>query len=193
MTPGKIVHTFTTKSGKKAEIRYPQSEDAVDLMEFINTISKEDTFIRFAGEQQTLEGEQTYLDSEIALIERGDAVKLFCYVDGQMAGGCDIHRDTGLLTRRQHVGIFGLLVAEKFRGEGIGTNLMTATIQEGKQQIVGMRMIMLDCFSTNVPACNLYKKMGFKEVGRIPQALFHKGAYVDEIEMVLPLIERTQA
>ena len=44
-------------------------------------------------------------------------------------------------------------------------------------------MIILDVYEKNLPALNLYKRMGFKEVGRIPKAVYWKGEYIDDIKM----------
>lgn len=187
-TPGKIIKEFTTKSGKKALLRYPKIEDAKVLMDFINTVSLEDTFIRFAGEQQTLEAEQKYLQSEIDAITGNDTVKLFCFVGDAFAGVCDVSRDKSLATRRLHVGIFGLVVANEFRGDGIGKVLAQTTIDEAKNEIKNLRMINLDCFSINTPALGLYASLGFKEWGRLPQGLSYKGEYVDEVHMALLIV-----
>ncbi len=184
-SPRREVTTFMTKSGKKATIRYFSLEDAPAALSFINTVSRENTYIRFAGEQQTLEEEKKYLQSEVEKSQAGDAVKLFCFVGRELAGVCDVHRDTSLLSRRLHVGIFGLVIAKPFRGDGIGFALAQTTIQEAKEEIEGLRLVKLDCFAINTPALSLYAKLGFVEVGRIPDMLFYKGEYVDEVEMVL--------
>lgn len=186
-TPGEVVSQFTTKSGKPAVLRYPVMEDAQALLDFINTISLEDTFVRFAGEQQALDEEQKYLASEIQLCSTGNAVKLFCFVEGKFAGVTDIHRDTSLLTRRLHSGIFGIIVSKEFRGEGVGTQLITSIVQEAKKHISGLKLIKLDCFANNEPAMALYKKVGFVEAGRIPKALFRQGEYTDEVHMALEI------
>ena len=82
----KIVETFTTKMGHQAIIRYPQLIDAEDLTYFINTLSLEDKFTRFSGEQLSLEEEKEYIQSELEAMEAGNVVKLFCYVDKKLAG-----------------------------------------------------------------------------------------------------------
>jgi len=46
-----------------------------------------------------------------------------------------------------------------------------------------LKVIVLDVYEKNLPALNLYRKMGFKEVGRIPKAIFWKGRYIDDIKM----------
>lgn len=187
ITPGSVIREFTTKSGKAALIRYPQMDDVLLLQHFINTVSLEDTYIGFSGEQQSLESETIYLNSELEKIKSGDCVKLFCIVDGVIAGTCDIHRDDTLFTRRRHSGVFGLIVGSAYRGDGIGETLTLTTIDESRRIISGLRLIKLSCFANNKPAMHLYEKLGFKEVGRIPETLQYKGTYVDEVLMTLPL------
>lgn len=178
---------FTTKTGKLATIRLPQLSDAPELTRFINEISLEDTFIRFSGEQQTVAEEEKYLQSEIEAIEKGEAVKLFVFIDGKLCGGCDVHRDNSLLARKKHIGVLGLIVDKNCRGEGVGKELITQTIKAAQEHISGLKMIVLECFATNTIAMNLYKKVGFVEVGRMPKGILHKGEYVDEVKMILEL------
>lgn len=185
--PGKVISTFITKSGKQAVIRYPKKEDLLELLSFINTLSLEDTFIRYSGEQQTLEQEEKYLNNILEGMKQGDEVKLLCFVEGVFAGSCDISRDKSLETRRQHVGKLGISLAKDFRGDGIGQKIMAATIEEAQKQVKGLRLVQLECFATNVVAQRLYKKLGFTEVGRIPGGISHKGDFVDEIIMVREL------
>src|SRR5258708_23622579 len=186
--PGKVIKEFTTKSGKPAIIRYPTWQDVADLLKHINTVSKEDTFITFSGEQETLESEAKYLASEFVDMETGKAVKLFCYVDGIFDGVCDIHQNQGKKERGKHVATFGLVVGRDFRGDGIGFALSQATIAEAKMAIQGLRLIYLDCFANNIAALTLYAKLGFTEAGRIPQGLLYKGEYVDEVHMALTTV-----
>jgi len=54
-------------------------------------------------------------------------------------------------------------------------------LEEAKKQ--GLKVIILDVYEKNLPALNLYKRMGFKEVGRIPKAVYWKGEYVDDIKI----------
>jgi GNAT superfamily N-acetyltransferase len=50
-------------------------------------------------------------------------------------------------------------VAESHRGQGIGTNLMIALIELGRQ--AGFRALFCETQTTNVPAIRFYRKMGF--------------------------------
>ncbi|MDQ3008947.1 MAG: GNAT family N-acetyltransferase [bacterium] len=184
---GAVITTFTTKNGSTATLRYPSLSDAPALLEFINTVSQEDSFIRFSGEQQTLQEEEEYVRSELEQIKNGDAVKIFCFVDSTLAGVCDIHRDVAFKKRKLHVGFQGIIIAKGFRGQGIGQELMSATIAEAQQHIPGLKHIRLECFSTNTAALALYAKLGFVEVGRLPGELLHRGQYIDEVVLIKPL------
>jgi len=62
---------------------------------------------------------------------------------------------------------------------------MEALLQEAKKQ--RLKVIILDVYEKNRPAVSIYRKMGFKEVGRIPKAIFWKGEYIDDIKMALIL------
>lgn len=180
---GLVLGEFVTKKGIKVLLRYPEISDAAQLTEFINAFSKENTFTRFSGEQFSLEEEYEYLEKELSLIDSGDVVKLLCFIEGKLAGICDVHRDTSLLSRKKHSGNFGLIVSKEFRGQGLGELLFRTTMEEARKYISGLRQFKLSCFANNAPALGLYKKIGFTEVGRIPEALYHKDGYVDEVIM----------
>ncbi len=44
-------------------------------------------------------------------------------------------------------------------------------------------MIILNVYGKNLKAQNLYKKIGFKECGRLKKGLLYKGKYIDDIKM----------
>lgn len=178
---------FITKSGQEAVIRPLRRDDAQAACSFINDVSRENTFVQFAGEQVSLEEEQRYIDAELELIGTENAVKLLCFVDDQLAGIADVHRNVKVRTRKLHVGVFGLIIGKEFRGQGIGEALMTATLAEAVQHLPGLRLVYLECFASNQAALGLYSKLGFKEVGRIPEGLYRQDQYVDEVVMVKKL------
>ncbi len=184
-TPGKIIKTFTTKSGKTATLAYPKWESLAQLLAYINTLSTEDTFIRLSGEQQTLADEAKYFSSTLVRMELKEVVYLHCFVDGELAGVCEVGKLPELKKRGEHVGRMGISVAAKFRADGIGYELLSTTIAEASRELSGLQLIHLECTGTNHKALNLYKKVGFKEVGRFPKYILYQGQYVDEVEMLL--------
>lgn len=182
-----ILKTFETKTGQDAVIRSITIDDLIPMHKWINEMSRENTFITFSGEEITLEEEREYLESLIEKINNNKVVSLVCYVGDNLVGKCDIEIKSHLRKRSAHVGRFGLSVAKEFRGEGIGFEIAKATIETAKKTLENLKLIELECFSTNIAALNLYRKLGFQEIGRMPGAIQYKGEYIDEVLMYLKL------
>lgn len=176
----KIIFKTTTKTGKILTFRYPTIDDLQMLTDFINKASKEKTFINFQGEEIKLEEERKWLESTIKKIENKEKVYLMAFVDGNFAGASDI--EIGNFAKR-HNGLFGIIIDNNYRGEGVGESLMKLVISESKKNIKELKIIVLECFSDNFIAKNLYKKLGFIEYGLLPNALKRKGKYTDAILM----------
>ena len=180
MKPGKIVYKGKTKKGKAYVVRYPLLEDLEQLLNYFNNISKEQTFIRYQGEQLTLSEEKKYLESLLEKIEKKEAVKLFAFYQNQLIALADIK----LLDKTSnHVGVFGITVNIQFRGEGIGKTLMNLVIEEAKKNIPKLKIITLGVFANNPVACSIYSNMGFTKYGKLPKGILHKKKYVDHIFM----------
>jgi RimJ/RimL family protein N-acetyltransferase len=188
--PGQIIKTSTTKKGRTVTFSYPKWEDLDEMTNFINAVSKEDTFIGFSGETVSREDEGKYLASLFPKIENNDLVVVHAFIDGKLAGRSDVYRDLSMKERQKHVGILGLIVGREYRSEGLGEELIRVTIEQAKLTIPGLRIIKLEVFGTNNIAQSLYKKVGFKESGRIPQGILYKGEYIDDIAMYYPIVER---
>lgn len=178
MQLGKFIYRGKTKKGREMIVRYPIKSDALIMMKYMNVLSKEQTFIRFQGEQLTKDFEEKYLDDNLKKIDENKAVKLLAFVGDKLAGISDINLQDKI---ESHVGIFGITVAKEYRGEGIGKLLMNLVIKESKKQMKELKIIRLGCFANNTAACTMYKKSGFKEYGRLSAGIKHKGQYIDHI------------
>jgi ribosomal protein S18 acetylase RimI-like enzyme len=176
----KYIYQTTTKTGKTVSFRYPTKDDIQIITDFINKASKEKTFIRFQGEELSLEDEKKWLETTLKKIENKEKIFLMAFIDNKYVGSSDV--DLGVLTRK-HVGTFGIIIDHDFRGEGVGKILMNLVISESKKKLTGLKMIILEVFASNYIAQGLYKKMGFVEYGRLPKASKRRGKYVDEILM----------
>lgn len=179
--------TRKTKSGKEVTIRPPTWGDVQVALQYINALSREDTYITFSGEQLTYSQEEKHVKDCIDKISKGDMVKLMCFVDGELAGVCDAVRDVQYRTRQLHCATIGLTVAQKYRGLGIGELLLKECIREAKEKLTGVTILHLSAYAPNVVAQNLYKKLGFIEHSRMPKGVYYKGEYHDHIGMHLPL------
>ncbi len=153
---------------------------------YINKLSKEDTFTLFSVERITKEEEGKNLAKWFLAMEKGDKVILGCFYKEKLVGLANVDRniDGRKRGRHIHIGSFGVSIAKEFRGEKIGFELVKTVIEEAKKKITGLKMIILDVFAVNKIALNLYKKFGFKEYGRLPEGIFYKGKYIDELKMV---------
>ena len=65
MEQGTIVLEGRSRQGKSILIRSLQQNDAEALCRYINALSSERTFVRFQGEQVSLEGERAYIASQL--------------------------------------------------------------------------------------------------------------------------------
>ncbi|MDO8576849.1 MAG: GNAT family N-acetyltransferase [Candidatus Daviesbacteria bacterium] len=180
MKPGTIIFQGKSKSGKDLVFRYPANEDLQMLRDYINTLSKEKTFIIFQGEQVSLKEEKIYLDSQLKTIAKGKAVQLLAFSEGKLAGNTQINlKDKAT----KHIGVFGISLAKEFRSEGIGFLLMEKIIEEAKQNLKGLKIITLELFGNNEIAGKLYKKMGFIEFGNLPKGIIYRDTPVNHIYM----------
>lgn len=180
--PGKIVKKFKSKKGREVVIRYPKWEDLDQLLDFINKLSAEDTFILYSGERVTRNEEIEYLAQSFKEMERGSKIHLCAFVNGKLAGNSSVTRKR---LRAKHVGGTAISVAAEFREEGIGTELLKSLISESKK--LGLKMLSIDLLANNERAQHVYQKVGFTKCGRFPKMFLYKGKYVDQIVMYLEL------
>jgi len=120
-------------------------------------------------------------------MEIGDKVVLGCFHKEKLVGLANVDRDKSNRKRSLHVGILGISVEKEFRGEGVGYELGKTIIEEAKKKIPGLKMVVLDVFSINSNAQNLYKKLGFQKAGCLPKSILYRGQYIDDIKMYLEI------
>jgi len=158
----------------KFVIRYPQDGDAQAMLKFINTLSKEKTFIRFQGEQLTIKEEVKYLKKQLSKIEKGEAVQLLAFMNEKLVGVSSISMKDKV---EKHVGGFGISVAKEYRGKGIGKLLMGAVFKEAKKNLATLKIVIL----------TIYEKFGFIKYGNLPKGIIYKDNYFDDVLMYKPL------
>ena len=85
----------------------------------------------------------------------------------------------------RHRASLGIAVVQEYWNTGLGTVLINGAIDLARK--AGYEQLELGVFSDNSSALHLYQKLGFQEVGRMPNAFkLPDGSYADEIMMVLP-------
>lgn len=105
--------------------------------------------------------------------------------EGRLAGIAGFHREQELKSR--HKGrIWGVYVAEAYRGCGIGRALMESIIQNANEY-PGLQQVLVTVTTEQIAARRLYESLGFRPFGREPRAICVSGRYVDEDYLVLML------
>jgi len=176
----KVVFKGKSEKGSDILIRYPSKNDAQAMCDYINALSREQTFVRFQGEEISLEFESKYLEEQLQKIKDKKTVQLLVFCESKLIGisGIDMKDKT-----ESHEGVFGVSLADKYRGEGIGKKLMQLTFDEAVKNIPQLGIVTLGVFGKNFLAIDMYKKFGFKEFGRLPNGVFRKGEYDDHVYM----------
>ncbi len=176
MKPGQAIRRFSAGS-REVVIRAPRSSDLDGMLNFINSLVDEDTFI-LANKRIRRDKEKKYVKRILSEIRSGESVHLVAEVDGKIVAKSEISRHSG---KESHMGTLGISVLEGYREMGIGSRLMSSLLDSAKK--AGLKMVELEVFANNPRAMHVYKKLGFRQVGRVPRKLVHKGRYVDAIVM----------
>ena len=161
-------------------MRHVQRDDVEDLLRFINTLSKEQTYILFQGEQLTIEYESRYVEGFIDKAEHHQGVKLLVFHENQLIGVADV---TMKDKAESHIGVFGIMIVPEWRKKGIGKFLMQKILEEAKKNIPQLQILTLGVFASNSIAKKMYEKMGFMEYGMLPRGLQRKGKLDDHFYM----------
>lgn len=180
MNSGYTIVFETTIPQGKLTIRYPVMDDIHQTLDYINALSKEQTFIRHQGERISLKEETIFLRSQLEKVQNKTGVILFAFLDNTLVGICNIECKN---MTESHQGVLGISIAANFRGLGIGKFLMKNTINEARKRLSQLRMISLGIFEGNTVAKTMYEQLGFKEYGRLPNGIHYKNSYIDHILM----------
>lgn len=169
--------TFAANDGRRVILRSIRWEDLDDCIEFINSLVEEEADI-LRDTKVSRQEEAEWLGRRLARIDKGEIIDIVAQVDGKMVANSEVEKRSGPMS---HVGYLGIAIKSGYRGIGIGTKIMQALIEKSKK--VGLKILVLDVHDTNETAKALYKKMGFREVGRIPKGICKDGKYIDLVRM----------
>lgn len=172
--------TITLKDGRTCVLRPATPDDAPEMLVWLKKTAEETEFLlRYPDEEKiTLEEEVEILRKKY---EDPYAIFMLAVVDGKIAGNCGV-AGIGYKRKFRHRCSMGIALYKEFWGLGIGTALIEYQTELAKQ--IGWRQLELEVVADNVRARALYKKSGFVETGRHPDAmLFDDGTFHDEILM----------
>ncbi len=177
MKTAKTLHRFTANGGREVVLRTPRWEDLDDLTEFINSLVDERVDIA-TDQKATREQEADWLGRRLASLEKGEQFSLIAEVDGKVVANSEITKREGY---SKHVGGLGIAIKKGYRDIGIGTGMLKTLLSQAEK--MGLKIVLLNVFSTNERAIHVYEKAGFKQTGRRPKFFFKNGKYIDDIIM----------
>lgn len=96
-----------------------------------------------------------------------------------LIGSISIH-NIDHLNRNAFIGIF--IGEAEHRGKGYGAEAIRLLLAYGFKTL-NLHNIMLTVHADNCAGIACYKKVGFREVGRLPEWTFKDGRYTDKIYM----------
>ena len=168
-------------NGKKAIIRSANIGDAAALKYLRETTSAETHFMARCAEDgpMNLENIKNGIQS---MVSSDTNFMVTAFIGDEIIG------DLGVTVVRPHIkylhrGYLGMSIRQKYTGLGLGTFMMKLALDQAKQN--GFEQVELGVYADNEKAQHLYKKMGFVECGRTPNAFkLPNGNYLDEILMV---------
>lgn len=173
------------KDGRTAIFRSPLPEDAAACLDYMKITAAETPFLLRGPDEvtMTVEQEAKYLQNAV---EIESLAMILCFVDGKLAGNCQVNRRTK--KKNAHRGSIGIALLEEFWGLGIGTAMFEEMIAIAKHW--GLMQLELEVIEGNDRAIALYRKMGFETVSFVPNAiLMPDGSYAKEFLMVKALIK----
>jgi len=165
--------------GRKATFDWLTKKDALEIVEVLNDVIKEDRYL-------FLNSPITDMEKQLEWFERRTKegmLYLTARVDGKLVGGATLSPQTD---KHRHVGSYGIFIGKNHRNLGLGTLLTKEFVEIAKKH--ELEILQLTLYASNERAFHVYKKCGFKEVGRLTKGIkFLDGTYTDEIIMELPL------
>jgi len=102
-------------------------------------------------------------------------------LDGEHVGMTGIHR----IDWRQQVGNTGTLIGRKdLWGRGYGSDAIQVRTRYAFD-VLGLRMLLSEALADNVASQKALWKAGYREVGRIPNRYWKRGAYRDVVLLMV--------
>lgn len=144
------------KNGKTVEIREAQSDDAEKLIETAKSVLRTSAYMcSYENEfNPTLEEEEGW----IKMHDQANSLLLITTYENEILS---IFNATGFQNQKmKHIAVLGISVVEDWRGLGLGNILFEQLIRWAKNN-TELEILVLEVFSGNTKAIDLYKKYGF--------------------------------
>lgn len=170
---------ITLKDGRTAILKSPCIGDAKKLLNYIKKSCGETVFLaRYPEEFNiTVEQEEEWIKR---LHSSPNALGITCYIDGEVAGNCEINFKDGM--KVSHRASVSIAILEDYWNLGIGSAMFEELVAAAQDR--GIEIMELDFIEGNDRARHLYEKFGFRVVSERPNAFRLKdGTHLSEFHM----------
>jgi ribosomal protein S18 acetylase RimI-like enzyme len=141
-----------TSTAERIEIVPIRRQHIAGFHAAVDAIAKERRYLAMLEAPSLTHTRRRVLDSL-----RSGAVHVVAVVDDEVVGWCDLRPKAAPTLR--HSAVLGMGVVAAFRGLGIGSRLLTATLEGARAG--GIRRAELNVRSDNTAAIALYRRFGF--------------------------------
>lgn len=124
--------------------------------------------------------ERQWLKARARELDKNLAISILLFSNGHLVGHCVARRSE--LDGERHNAHFGISISKPYRGKGWGERLLRTAMREARRRFKS-RGLWIEHVGGNMPARRLYKKVGFVQIGRLPDYEHHYGRYKDKILM----------
>ncbi|MFD9706066.1 GNAT family N-acetyltransferase [Lentzea sp. NPDC059081] len=125
-----------------------------------------------------------WLDTSLKQVRDGNAAFATAVVDG-VVQGIGLWRRGGTAVFQHRVEIAQIMAHPSARGLGLGRLVVQALVDNARE--TGFEIAMLGVRGNNHGAIELYERIGFRECGRMPNAIAVGNERWDDVWMFLPL------
>ena len=155
----------------------PITQDHIDgFHRALDFVAREGRYLAFV-EGPPLENTRAFV---LDHIQRGHP-KFVAVSAGEVVGWCDVTPKERPIYA--HGGVLGIGLLPRFRGQGIGTNLIRSTL--AATRTIGLHRVELTVRQNNTRAIELYRKVGFVVEGLQRDAVQIDGLYENIVCMAL--------
>ncbi len=175
---------FIGKNGTHYLLRSPRPEDSEKMINYLK-LSAEETEYGISYPEEMDFSIQDEVDFITKYAEEEGSLMISVFENEELVGNASL---TCVLRKKKtrHRATFGIAILKSSWGQGLGYEIVSELIAFSKE--AGYEQVELEVVSTNVPAIELYKKLGFSVYGARPHSfLLKNGNYSDELLMMLPL------
>ena len=152
-------------------IREAESDDAAELVTFLNRVSVETDFTSLDrnGILMTDTEMELFLDKQA---HSENQITLLALLNDEIAGFVNITADQR--KRVRHIGDLFIVIGKKYWNNGLGSLLLEEVVEWAQASGI-LRRLQLTVQTRNQAAVHLYQKQGFVIEGRQ-----ERGAYIEE-------------